>query len=56
MSKFEPLWQYLANSESDSCKLSFEKIKEILGFEIDRSFLTYKREVSATAIMYPKFP
>ncbi len=46
MSKYEPLWQYLANCGSDSCKLSFENVKEILGFDIDHSFLKYKCEAS----------
>ncbi len=46
MSKYEPLWRYLANCGKEVCRLSFEDIKEILGFDIDHSFLTYKREVS----------
>lgn len=44
MSKYEPLWKYLKENEKDSYLLSYEQIKEILGFEIDHSFLTYKKE------------
>lgn len=44
MSKYEPLWKYLKENEKDSYVLSYEQIKQILGFEIDHSFLTYKKE------------
>ena len=33
------------NSEEKITKNNFEKIKEILGFDIDHSFLTYKKEL-----------
>lgn len=45
MSKYEPLWKYLKENKKDDYKLSFEEIKNILGFEIDHSFLTYKKEL-----------
>ncbi len=44
MSKYEPLWEYLKNNGKQSYKLSYKEIKDILGFEIDHSFLTYKKE------------
>ena len=44
MSKYEPLWRYLKENKKDSYKLSYEEIKNILGFDIDHSFLTYKKE------------
>ena len=44
MSKYEPLWNYLKKNSKDNCKLSYEEIKNILGFDIDHSFLTYKKE------------
>lgn len=47
MSKYDPLWNYIKKSEKDRCSLSFEDIQEILGFEIDHSFLTYKKELFA---------
>lgn len=44
MSKYEPLWKYLKENNRDTYKLSYEEIKNILGFDIDHSFLTYKKE------------
>lgn len=45
MSKYDPLWNYLKKSNKDNYKLSYEEIKDILGFDIDHSFLTYKKEL-----------
>ncbi len=45
MSKYEPLWKYIKENQKDSYKLTYEEIKNILGFEIDHSFLTYKKEL-----------
>lgn len=44
MSKYESLWEYIQQDGSPIMKLSFEEIQKILGFEIDHSFLTYKKE------------
>lgn len=44
MSKYEALWKYLKENDKSSYKLSYEEIKGILGFDIDHSFLTYKKE------------
>lgn len=44
MSKYELLWKYLKENNKDNYKLSYEEIKNILGFDIDHSFLTYKKE------------
>lgn len=44
MSKYELLWKFLRDTMKESYKLSFEEIKSITGFEIDHSFLTYKKE------------
>lgn len=44
MSKYEPLWKYLKENNKENYKLSYEEIKNILGFNIDHSFLTYKKE------------
>ena len=44
MSKYDNLWIYIKNN--NTCKLSFDEIKTILGFDIDHSFLTYKRELN----------
>lgn len=45
MSKYEPLWKFLKENQKEIYKFSYEEIKRILGFEIDHSFLTYKKEV-----------
>lgn len=44
MSKYEILWKYLKENDKDNYKLTYEEIKNILGFDIDHSFLTYKKE------------
>lgn len=44
MGKYDKLWSYLKENKKDSYKLSFDEVKDILGFEIDHSFLTYKKE------------
>lgn len=44
MSKHEPLWKYLKDNNKENYKLSYEEIKNIIGFEIDHSFLTYKKD------------
>jgi len=45
MSKYEPLWKYIKEKNMETIKLSYDKIKDILGFDIDHSFLTYKKEL-----------
>mgnify|MGYP001068216328 FL=1 len=44
MSKYEPLWNWLKENDRDDYKLSYEEMKEIMGFELDHSFLNYKKE------------
>lgn len=45
MSKYNALWEYIQVSDSQTMKLSFTEIHEILGIEIDHSFLNYKKEL-----------
>ncbi|WP_010253891.1 hypothetical protein [Treponema primitia] len=45
MSKFDILWAYVKKNDNATIKLSFAEIKEILGIEIDHSFLKYKKEL-----------
>ena len=45
MSQYDPLWKYLKDNNKAEYKLSYEDIKNILGFNIDHSFLTYKKEL-----------
>ena len=46
MSKYDPLWKYVRKKNKDSFKLTFEEIHNILGFDIDHSFLKYKKELN----------
>ncbi|MBP5244877.1 MAG: hypothetical protein J6036_00250 [Clostridia bacterium] len=46
MSKYELLWQYIEKTGKDGFKLSFEEIKNVLGFDMDHSFLNCKKELS----------
>ncbi len=45
MSKYNLLWNYIKDNGNNDYKLSFDEIKSVLGFEIDHSFLTYKKEL-----------
>ena len=49
MSKYEKLWNYIASTfsreEVYEFELTFKQIKEILSFDIDHSFLRYKKEL-----------
>lgn len=44
MSKYDSLWKYLKDNNKENYKLSYEEIRNIIGFEIDHSFLAYKKE------------
>lgn len=45
MSKYEPLWKYVKNNKKEEYKLTYEEIRSVLGFDIDHSFLKYKKEL-----------
>lgn len=45
MSKYTLLWEYVKNNRSQSFKLTFEEIENIVGIPIDHSFLKYKKEL-----------
>ena len=45
MSKYEPLWKYIKDNKKEEYKLTYEEIRNILGFDIDHSFLKYKKEL-----------
>lgn len=45
MSKYEPLWNYVKEKENDFI-LNYEQVEKILGFPIDHSFLTFKKELT----------
>ena len=45
MSKYDPLWKYIQENGTERFRLTFDEIAEILGFPIDHSFLTCKKEL-----------
>ncbi len=45
MSKYNPLWDYLKNTNLDQVLLTFKEIEEKLGSPIAHSFLTFKKEL-----------
>jgi len=45
MSKYEPLWKWIKDNETDSFSLDFSEIEKINGFPIDHSFLNFKKEL-----------
>lgn len=47
MSKYQPLWEHIQTIDAVKLSLSYGEIESILGFPIDHSFLTYKKELPA---------
>ena len=47
MSKFTPLWEYVAGQQGSKLLLSFGQVEEICGLPIDHSFLNAKKELLA---------
>ena len=47
MSKFTPLWEYVAGQQGSKLLLSFGQVEEICGLPIDHSFLNCKKELLA---------
>lgn len=45
MSKYKPLWKWIAENGQENYKLTYAQIEEILGFPIDHSFLKFKKEL-----------
>ena len=45
MSKYQPLWQFVA--ENERLEITFEKAQKVLGFALDHSFLSFKKELLA---------
>ena len=47
MSKYETLWMWIKANKNADFDLSFDEIEKIIGFKIDHSLLTYKKELQA---------
>lgn len=45
MSKYQPLWQFV--SENERLEITFEETQKVLGFALDHSFLSFKKELLA---------
>ena len=45
MSKYDTLWEYVQKKGSQSFKLTFEEIQNIIGIPIDHAFFKYKKEL-----------
>lgn len=54
MSKYAPLWKWIAKNDTDAMKLSYGEIEKILGFPIDHAFLTFKKELPAYGFQVEK--
>ena len=54
MSKYEPLWKYLKNNKKEEYILTYDEIKNILGFDIDHLFLKYKKESASYGYIVKK--
>ena len=42
--QYDKLWKYIKDNDKQEYIFSYDDIKNILGFNIDHSFLTYKKE------------
>lgn len=47
MSKYQLLWEYAKSTKEDEIKMSYEDIEKVLGYPIDHSFLTFKKELTS---------
>lgn len=56
MSKYLPLWEYVSKRNDESFSLSFDEMEALLGFPVDHSFLTYKKEFSDCGAKVEKYP
>lgn len=46
MSKYDSLWQYVADCGKETLTLTFAQIGEIAGVPLNHSFLRYKKELA----------
>lgn len=45
MNRYKPLWEHIQKQEQKNLTMTFEEIENIVGFSLDHSFLTYKKEL-----------
>ena len=46
MSKYSALWEYVKSEGKQSFIMTFDEIAAVTGFNIDHSFLTFKKELT----------
>lgn len=46
MSKYDPLWDHVATHGGGPFVMTFDEIRDVLGFDIDHSFLNAKKELT----------
>ncbi|MDD6873627.1 MAG: hypothetical protein PUD68_12465 [Clostridiales bacterium] len=46
MSRYTPLWRWIAQNGQLPRLMTFAQIENILGFPIDHAFLTFKKELT----------
>lgn len=46
MSKYDPLWRNITENGDERFQMTFSEIEQILGFPVDHSFLSFKKELS----------
>jgi hypothetical protein len=54
MSKYDPLWEHLQTDGRDTFQMTFGEVANVLGFAIDHSFLTFKKEAAAYGYLVGK--
>ena len=45
MSKYDPLWNWIIENETDDLSMTFSEIEKRAGLPVDHSFLTFKKEL-----------
>lgn len=46
MSKYKPLWEFIAACPEQTLTLSFDRVAKITGFAFDHAFLSFKKELA----------
>ncbi len=55
MSKYHSLWDYILLKNQESLTLTFFEIHTITGFELDHSFLSYKKDYYNMDFVFQKY-
>ena len=47
MSKYDPLWERVRAQPGQEFTMTFDQVRGVFGFDIDHSFLSFKKELLA---------